>query len=244
MFDPFKDFDSAGYLRNFDREKDLTIVKIVEHELFRANLPQAVDYLGHLKDITYQDFLQVHKLLFQGFYPWAGQDRAATAPESAIHKGATQFAHPNAAEMAVNEGLRLGRNVKTMRARLGEVMGLFAFGHPFLDGNGRTMLLVHAELCQRAGFSVVWQRTNKNDYLLALTREIASPGKGILDSYLLQFMGLAQTNGNGAWINTLTTLQGLDGTGAQDEIGGSFQDPAVVAQYQQFERQRGYEVKD
>ena len=90
MFDPFKDFDSAGYLRNFDREKDLTIVKIVEHELFRANLPQAVDYLGHLKDITYPDFLQVHKLLFQGFYPWAGQDRAGTAPESAIHKGAPQ----------------------------------------------------------------------------------------------------------------------------------------------------------
>ena len=244
MFDPFKDFDSAGYLRNFDREKDLTIVKIVEHELFRANLPQAVDYLAHLKDITYPNFLQVHKLLFQGFYHWAGQDRAGTATESAIHKGATQFAHPNVAELAVNEGLRLGRNVKTMRARPGEVMGLFAFGHPFLDGNGRTMLLVHAELCQRAGFSVVWQRTNKNDYLLALTREIASPGKGILDSYLLQFMGSAQTNGNRAWINTLAMLRGLDGTGAQDEIGGSFQDPAVVAQYQQFERQRGYEIKD
>jgi hypothetical protein len=31
MFDPFNDFDSAGYWRNFDGEKDLTIVKIVEH---------------------------------------------------------------------------------------------------------------------------------------------------------------------------------------------------------------------
>ena len=61
MFDPFNDFDSAGYLRNFDGEKDLTIVKVVEHELFRANLPEAVDYLAHLRTITYQDFLKVHK---------------------------------------------------------------------------------------------------------------------------------------------------------------------------------------
>lgn len=39
MFDPFKDFDSAGYLHNFDGEKDLDIVKVAEHELFRAKLP-------------------------------------------------------------------------------------------------------------------------------------------------------------------------------------------------------------
>ena len=44
MFDPFKDFDSAGYLRNFEGEKNLDIVKMAEHELFRAELPEAVDY--------------------------------------------------------------------------------------------------------------------------------------------------------------------------------------------------------
>ena len=242
MFDPFKDFQTAGYLRNFDGEKDLYIVKVVEHELFRANLLEAVDSLSRLERLTYQDFLQVHRILFQGFYPWAGQDRATTAPESSINKGQTLFAHPYAAELAVNEGLRLGHEAKKMRTRLGEVMGLFAFGHPFLDGNGRTMLLVHAELCRRAGFSILWQHTRKNDYLLALTNEIASPGKGILDRYLFEFIGPAQATGE--WINTVKTLQGLDGTSAQDEIVGSFQDPAVFAQYQQFERQRGYEIKD
>lgn len=78
-------------------------------------------------------------------------------------------------------------------------------------------------------------------YLLALTNEIASPGKGILDRYLLQFIGPPQISE--AWINTATTLQGLDGTSTQDEIGGTFNDPVVVAEYQQFERQRGYEIK-
>lgn len=39
MFDPFKDFETAGYLRNFEREKDLDIVKVAimlmpqKHEL-------------------------------------------------------------------------------------------------------------------------------------------------------------------------------------------------------------------
>jgi fido (protein-threonine AMPylation protein) len=41
-----------------------------------------------------------------------------------------------------------------LRNRYGEkepskVMGLFAYGHPFLDGNGRTMLIIHSELCRR-----------------------------------------------------------------------------------------------
>ena len=33
-------------MRNFDGEKDIDIVKVIEHELFRANLPQAVAYLA------------------------------------------------------------------------------------------------------------------------------------------------------------------------------------------------------
>jgi hypothetical protein len=129
-----------------------------------------------------------------------------------------------------------------LRAHPGEVMGLFAYVHPFLDGNGRTMLIVHAELCQRAGFSILWQNTSKDDYLTALTEEIRLPGKGVLDRYLLRFKGPAQVSG--AWIATVATLHGLDGIGTQDEVGGSFSDPAVVAQYQQFERHRGYEIKD
>lgn len=85
MFDPFGDFESCGYLRS--GEKDLEIVKVLEHELFRANLPDAVLYLQKAKPITYKHFLQVHHILFSGVYPWAGQDRTATAPESAISKG-------------------------------------------------------------------------------------------------------------------------------------------------------------
>jgi cell filamentation protein len=80
VFDPFGDFDTEGYLRNFDKEKDLEIVKIAEHELFRAQLPVALNFLAKKKRIEYSDFLNVHQILFEGLYPWAGKDRAEILP--------------------------------------------------------------------------------------------------------------------------------------------------------------------
>ena len=49
MFDPFKDFDAKGYLRNVVGEKNLNIVKQLEHDLFTANLTDAMAYLAKKK---------------------------------------------------------------------------------------------------------------------------------------------------------------------------------------------------
>lgn len=91
MFDPFKDFDAKGYLRNVVGEKDLNIVKQLEHDLFTANLAEAMAYLAKKRTITYRDFLQVHALLFGDLYPWAGSDRMTTSPDLAISKAGTCF---------------------------------------------------------------------------------------------------------------------------------------------------------
>lgn len=88
MFDPFGDYATAGYLRNHLQEKDLDLIKQAEHELFRAQLSEAMDYLESRKRIEYADFLKVHQILFEGLYPWAGADRQQVAPQSAIRKGA------------------------------------------------------------------------------------------------------------------------------------------------------------
>lgn len=66
--------------------------------------------------------------------PWAGQDCIQTAPAIAVN------------------ALKLGSDKSFMAAKPGEVMGYLAFGHSFLDGNGRTIMVVHAELAERAGF--------------------------------------------------------------------------------------------
>jgi len=185
VFDPFKDFDTSGYLRNKFAEKDPQIVQELEHQMFRASLNEAITHLAKRRGaLRYEDFLAVHRILFEGFYPWAGQDRAATAPEIAVSKAGTWFCHPAHAQLAVQEGLRIGSDKRLLRQHLGEVMGLFAYGHPFLDGNGRTMLVVHTELCHRAGFCIEWHRTSKSDYLTALSAEIAAPGKRSLTEAL------------------------------------------------------------
>lgn len=41
-------------------------------------------------------------------------------------------------------------------------MGWFAYGHPFLDDNVRTMLIIHSELCHWARFCIDSHRTQKN----------------------------------------------------------------------------------
>jgi len=117
-------------------------------------------------------------------------------------------------------------------------MGLFAYGHPFLDGNGRAMLLVHLELAYRAGFSIAWVDTNKANYLAALSEEIKKPGVGILDAYLLQFKrGRLKRS---EWGKGVLSIKGLDGMDEDNQIDGDLADTAVEKKYREFEHQRGY----
>lgn len=116
MFDPFKDFETAGYLRNKFAEKDPEIVQELEHQMFRATLDESIAHLAKRRGgLRYEDFLAVHRILFEGFYPWAGQDRAATAPEIAVTKAGTWFSHPAHARLAVQGGLRIGSNRGLLR---------------------------------------------------------------------------------------------------------------------------------
>lgn len=75
LFDPFGDFQTAGYLRNTSQLHDPNLIKELEHQNFKANLPTALSFLEKRRTIDYSAFLQVHKILFSDFYPWAGQDR-------------------------------------------------------------------------------------------------------------------------------------------------------------------------
>lgn len=242
MFDPFGDYETEGYLRNFDREKNLQIVKIAEHQLFRAQLPVALEFLASKKRIEYSDFLAVHRVLFEGLYPWAGKDRSEILPDKAVRKGELYFSHPQSCQRAVEEALSIAQDKNEMALRPGFVMGMFAYGHPFLDGNGRTMLLVHAELCYRANMSVNWLQTLKQPYLDALTLEIETPNKGHLDAYLGPFIGPKIPRDH--WLKTVSAMPGLDGESAPMDNLAGYSDPTIAKEYQDFESRRGYRFED
>ena len=83
-FDPFGDFKTVGYLRNTQGLSDPETVKHIEHSLFLANLDDAIEMLRTRKVIDYGSFLEVHRILFEDFNPWAGQDRMVMAPRLLI----------------------------------------------------------------------------------------------------------------------------------------------------------------
>jgi cell filamentation protein len=188
--DPFGDAASRGYLRNSAGTNDMEQVKRLEHAAFRANVAHALYELSQAKSIGQAEILQTHKTLFSSVYPWAGESRSRHAPNSAISKGGRSdlFADPREVGAAMDYALKQGNDKNFMANKPGEVMGSLAYAHPFLDGNGRTIMVVHTELANRAGITIAWEKTDKADYLQALTKELDQPGKGHLDNYLKPFV--------------------------------------------------------
>jgi len=237
MFDPFCDFEERGYLRNKFGEKNPDIIRHLEHSSFVAGIDNAFRYLAGREYLSYADVLETHKILFKDMYPWAGQDRAQTAPDIAIGKGGVLFAHPEDARHAVDYALRVGQDRSLMVTKTGEVMGCLAYGHPFLDGNGRAIMVVHTELSERAGVSVNWSAANKNEYLSALTKELHAPGRGHLDSYLSKF--IAAPLGRERLVGHVSEIKGLRGLVDEDnQVAGKVDDPEVRERYKKLEKQR------
>jgi len=165
--------------------------------------------------------------------PWAGQDRTQTAPKLTIKKGLVIFANAPEMRAAVEFALLKGQDRDYMKAKPGEIMGYLAYGHPFLDGNGRVIMTVHSVLAQRAGFSIDWSATKKDAYLDALAREIENPSKGHLDAYLKPL--IRDPIAYEQLATAIVRAPGLNGS-VQDadlnEVLGTIEEPAVKAQYE------------
>lgn len=48
-FDPFRDFEERGYLRNLYGSKDVAAVKALEQKSFKKNLKSAIDALATIQ---------------------------------------------------------------------------------------------------------------------------------------------------------------------------------------------------
>jgi cell filamentation protein len=235
-FDPFGDFESQGYLRNLAKEEDSDIVRRLEHASFMTGIDAALDRLTKIKRLSYADVLETHRILFDAVYPWAGQDRRTTAPGLAISKGPVLFAHPGHIRQAVDYALTRGQEREFMWGKPGVIMGYLAYAHPFLDGNGRTIMVVYGIMAQRAGISIDWAATDKAGYLGALTKELDDPDKGHLDAYLKPFIRAAVAQD--CLAAEIVLAPGLDGNDEQNQVLGKTSDPALKARYEQQELRR------
>lgn len=216
MFDVFGDFEERGYLRNVAGLKDIARVKQLEHRAFLTKVGKAVAEFSDRVPLTYADILRTHETLFSPVYPWAGRDRLETAPGAHISRGGydRMFAFPRDIRGAAEHALEQGNDFTFMRAKPGAVLGSLAHAHPFLDGNGRTIMVVHTVLANRAGTSIAWQEADKAAFLMALTKEIHLPGDGHLDAYLAPFLREAA-----AQEEQIESLKALKTLGAAPTLG-------------------------
>jgi cell filamentation protein len=190
VLDPFGDYETVGYLRNTYREKDLLLVGHLETAAFEQEVLATVRFLRRCPSVQYQHVTETHYRLFNSLYPWAGRDRSITAPDIAIAKGgySNLFAHPADCKRAAEYALNLGQDALYFRAHPGEVFGYLAHAHPFLEGNGRTILTIFAELTRRSRFHVTWEAIDKEQFLETLTRELLQPSKAIMDGLVLPYV--------------------------------------------------------
>ena len=183
-FDPFGDYETRGYLRNYAGARDPKVVKEIEHASFRGNVKEALEALDTKREITFDDVRDTHRTLFKDVYPWAGESRDQNAANLNITKGPVTFQPAPYVPQGVSYALQSANDPQAFRADPGNTIGELAYAHPFLDGNGRTITTVMESLARKANFHIEWEKTNKADYLAALTREIDDPGKGHLTKYL------------------------------------------------------------
>ena len=180
-FDPSGDRDTRGYPRNDIATNDADLLRRLETHAFAANVLPALTALAASRTVGYDQLLDTHRRLFSSVYPWAGQDRATLKPDIAIGKGGMSdlFARPADVRRGAEYGLAMGLDSQKMRANPGEVFDALAYAHPFLEGNGRTIMTVHADLARRAGFHIDWAPIGKTEFLTALTAELRAPGSAL-----------------------------------------------------------------
>jgi cell filamentation protein len=202
-FDPFGDFETQGYLRNLAKERNPDIIRRLEHASFMTGIDVALDRLAKVTQLSYPDLLEKYPVRCRLSLGRAGSPR----PED-IRR---------AAEIHGREAWR--------------DHGYLAYAHPFLDGNGRAIMVVHAVLAQRAGISIEWAATGKAEYLSALTKELDDPGKGHLDAYLKPYVREAVAPERVA--EEIALVPGLDGIDEQNEILAKTSDPMLKLYDQQ-----------
>lgn len=144
--------DSAELAREEER-----ISKKKAKELFENNM------LGKLEPGKFVTLQQIHKILFEDIYYFAGEIRDVN-----LAKGNFRFAPLMYLETALN-------NIDKMpQSNFDEIIEKYVemnIAHPFREGNGRsTRIWLDHILKSEIGKVIDWSKVDKEDYLLAMER--------------------------------------------------------------------------
>ena len=126
----------------------------------------------------------IHRALFDGLYPFAGQIRTLN-----ISKGGFRFANSLYLKAALNAIEKMPQTTfEQIVAKYVEMN----IAHPFMEGNGRaTRIWLDMMLRHSLGKVVDWRKIQREDYMQAMER---SPINGLELRFLLQNSLTAETD--------------------------------------------------
>ena len=168
---------SAQEQRDFDRAfypgTNVLKNKLELHDagaLARAELLYVADRLteGLPPDARQPDGLKaIHRHLFQDLYPWAGVYRSYTTG-----RGPAPFARPEYIEPTLQDlfaALRAEENLVGLEqvaftSRAAHFVNEINAVHPFIEGNGRTQRVWLRNLADRAGYAIMLEAHDKDDW--------------------------------------------------------------------------------
>ena len=154
---------SAKVLDNRFNIRDAARLEYVERRLSagRLALLPAYDFSGPVN----AEYLQMlHHFIFQDIYDWAGLFRRVE-----IFKGKSSFVAPEGIEFELMDlfdevaqcDFQLFSKQELVHM-LAHVLHSLNEIHPFLDGNGRTSMVLVSRLAQDAGYDLSWAGFNEN----------------------------------------------------------------------------------
>jgi cell filamentation protein len=163
-------YQNSTVLKNIPGIKDEVELAAFEKLAVAKRLEDVYLFVEHelINLILWQN---IHRIMFQDIFTWAGQLRSVQ-----MSKGATVFAFPEHIE---SEAMRLfsafsaennlnGLNKQQFCNRMAYYFSELNVLHPFRDGNGRAQRLLFEIISTRANYEISWWKTTPKIYIDAV----------------------------------------------------------------------------
>ncbi|MCF6291874.1 MAG: Fic family protein [Robiginitomaculum sp.] len=164
-------YPNSTVLRNRFDARDGAELEALELNATLARMPEVQSFIQNQK-ITFKLWQNIHRILFQDVYEWAGKTRTVQ-----LSKGGTLFAHPEHIQSEADRVFKELRGENYLRdlpktelsQRLAYYFSECNALHPFREGNGRVQKLLFSELVRRLGYRIEWKQLSNDEHLRGVT---------------------------------------------------------------------------
>ncbi len=182
----YNDFENDDYLlkTNLLSITDFAELEQAEAFTFSMRATQIEQGVYNITAFSRNDFVELHRHLFQDIYAFAGQFR-----DVQLMKGGTRFCQVQFMDgYASNLFTQLNNepnwdSLEYAAKRLAYFKSELNMLHPFREGNGRTIRIFLQSFAKQKGFFWTYDKMDRDEYMQAMIRAVTS--EDLLEQLLL-----------------------------------------------------------